>query len=81
MLYVMDLREVLRNLSIKSETLSSSVPSSGRVLIKERWAWRVLSSGVIVRRGDTTAILLHLQEIKTECVVASDLKLPITKFE
>jgi putative transposase len=74
------LRKVLRNLLIKSETLSSPVPSSGRVLIKERWAWRVLSSGLIARRGDNAATLLHLQEIKTDCVVASDLKLPITSL-
>ncbi len=38
-----------------SREKSLPVPSSGHVLIKERCAWRVLSSGALVRRGDKTA--------------------------
>lgn len=40
------LKQVLRDLKQKSETLVSLVPSSGLVSIIERWAWRVLPSGV-----------------------------------
>ena len=39
------LKRVLRDLT-KSETLVSLVPSSGLVSVIERWAWRVLPSGV-----------------------------------
>jgi putative transposase len=40
------LKQVLRDLIKKSETLVSLVPSSGLVSVIERWAWRVLPSGV-----------------------------------
>ncbi len=39
------LKQVLRDLT-KSETLVSLVPGSGLVSVIERWAWRVLPSGV-----------------------------------
>ena len=40
------LKQVLRDLIKKDETLVSLVPSSGLVSVIERWAWRVLPSGV-----------------------------------
>lgn len=40
------LRQVLRDLIKKDETFVSSVPGSGLVSVIERWAWRVLPSGV-----------------------------------
>lgn len=40
-----------------SREFSLPVPGSGRVLIQERWAWRVLSSGTLVCRGGKTADL------------------------
>ncbi len=40
------LKQVLRDLLKKSETLVSLVPSSGLVSVIERWVWRVLPSGV-----------------------------------
>lgn len=40
------LKQVLRDLIKKGETLVSLVPGSGLVSIIERWAWRVLPSGV-----------------------------------
>src|SRR4029077_2275387 len=40
------LKRVLRDLIKKGETLISSVPGSGLVSVIERWAWRVLPSGV-----------------------------------
>lgn len=49
------LKKILRNLHKESEEFSSPVPSSGHVLIKERWAWRVLSSGAITRHGGKAA--------------------------
>lgn len=49
--------KILRNLQKESGDYSSPVPSSGHVPIKERWAWRVLSSGAIVRCGGKTADL------------------------
>lgn len=58
--------KILRNLKKESGDCSPLVPCLGRVLIKERWAWRVLSSGAIVRCGGKTAEFLRLQEIKPE---------------
>jgi len=46
---------ILRNLQKENKDTSLLVPSSGRVQIKERWAWRVLSSGALVRRGGKIA--------------------------
>ncbi len=40
------LKQILRDLAKKSETLVSLVPSSGLASVIERWAWRVLPSGV-----------------------------------
>ncbi len=40
------LKKVLRELPTKSETSVSLVPGSGLDFIKNRWAWRVLPSGV-----------------------------------
>jgi putative transposase len=40
------LKRILRDPQIKSETLVSQVPCSGLVSIIERWAWRVLPSGI-----------------------------------
>jgi putative transposase len=40
------LKQILRDLIKKNETLVSLVPCSGLVSIVERWAWRVLPSGV-----------------------------------
>lgn len=40
------LKQVLRDLIKKGETLVSLVPGSGLVSVIERWAWRVLPSGV-----------------------------------
>ncbi len=67
------LRKAYRWLQEISKESSLLVPSSGRVLIKERWAWRVLSSGAILRRGEKTADYnLHPQEIKTDGVMPLD---------
>ena len=41
------LRKVLRDFSKNSETIVSQVPSLGLALIKERWAWCVLPSGML----------------------------------
>jgi putative transposase len=49
--------KVLRNLNKESEESSSPVPGSGHVPIKERWAWRVLSSGAVMRCGGKIADL------------------------
>jgi putative transposase len=40
------LKQILRDLMKKGETLVSLVPGSGLVSVIERWAWRVLPSGV-----------------------------------
>ena len=47
---------VLRNLKkIGGDLLCPSVPSSGHAPIEERWAWRILSSGALVRCGGKIA--------------------------
>lgn len=52
------LRKVLRDLSKNSETVVSQVPSLGPTLIKERWAWCVLPSGMLcMLRGQNSEIL------------------------
>ena len=67
------LRKAYKKIEEISEEHSLLVPSSGRVPIKERWAWRVLSSGTILRRGGNTADYNpHLQEIKTDGVMPLD---------
>ena len=40
------LRKVLRDFSTNSETIVSQVPGSGLALVKERWAWCALPSGM-----------------------------------
>jgi putative transposase len=40
------LKKILRDLQLKGEDLASLVPCSGLVSILERWAWRVLPSGI-----------------------------------
>jgi putative transposase len=40
------LRKVLWDFSTKGEEITSQVPSSGLALVKERWAWCALPSGV-----------------------------------
>ena len=40
------LRKILRDLEQKCETIVSQVPGSGLFQVIERWAWRVLPSGV-----------------------------------
>ena len=67
------LRKAYKRIEEISKEPSLLVPSSGRVPITERWAWRVLSSGAILRRGDKTADYnLHLQEIKTDGMMPLD---------
>ena len=54
------LRRVEGNPQKLSRENSLPVPGSGRVLIEERWAWKVLSSGTLVCRGGKTADLSAL---------------------
>ncbi len=73
MLLVMVFVRPISRLQEISKESSLLVPSSGRVLIKERWVWKVLSSGAILRRGGKTADYNpHLQEIKTDGVMPLD---------
>jgi putative transposase len=59
------LKRILRDLAKKSGTLVSLVPSSGLDSVIERWAWRVLPSGVQKHSaGARTAIRSQRQEIK-----------------
>lgn len=51
--------KIQKNLK-ESEANASPVPSSGRVQIKERWAWKVLSSGALVHCGGKIAELSAL---------------------
>jgi len=43
------LKKILRDLEKKGGTIVSQVPGSGLVSVKERWAWRVVPSGVVKR--------------------------------
>ena len=66
------LAKILRDLNEKGEPYGSLVPSSGLVLILERWAWRILPSGVhSTRSGGETASNRERQEIKTESMMLS----------
>jgi putative transposase len=59
------LAKILRDLNEKRELYGSQVPSSGLVSIEERWAWRVLPSGVLCTRSEgKTASDRKRQEIK-----------------
>ena len=61
------LRRVLRDLTTKGEMLFSPVPGSGLVPVEERWAWRVLPSGVFCTlRGQNGGKVPQRQEIKTQ---------------
>ena len=61
------LRRVLRDLSTKGETLFSSVSGSDLVPVEERWAWRVLPSGVHrTLQGQNCGKFPQRQEIKTK---------------
>jgi putative transposase len=69
------LRLVLRDLSQKEGMDVPVVPGSGLVRVSERWAWRVLPSGVETLRGGKNSVQTQRQEIKTESMVAFDQKL------
>ncbi len=61
------LRRVLRDLTTKSKTNVLQVPCSGLFQLTERWAWRVLPSGVaILSRGQDSEKFLQRQEMKSE---------------
>ena len=45
------LKRVLNDPKIKSEMRVSTVPGSGLDSVTERWAWRVLPSGIVISRG------------------------------
>jgi putative transposase len=61
------LPRVLRDLRTKGETLLSPVSGSDLVHVKERWAWRVLPSGVFCTpRGQNGGKIPQRQEIKTK---------------
>lgn len=52
------LRNVLRDFSTNGEIIVSQVPSSGLVLIKERWAWCARPSGVhCMSRGQSSELI------------------------
>lgn len=56
------LSKVLRDLSIKSELLSSQVSCSDLVSIVKRWAWRVLPSGIrCILRGQNCDYLASVR--------------------
>jgi putative transposase len=57
---------ILKEMQEKNEAKALLVPSSGRVSIKKRWAWRVLPSGVhCALRGQNSDLVHKRQEIKT----------------
>ena len=59
------LKQILRDLIKKNETLVSLVPGSGLVSVTERWAWRALPSGVQkTLRGPKQRLGSQRQEIK-----------------
>lgn len=58
------LRKVLRDLVEKGETLVSQVPCSGLFQVIERWAWRVLPSGVYKTSRGQDSKQLQRQEMK-----------------
>jgi len=69
------LRQVLRDLATKGETQVSQVPGSGLFQVSERWAWRVLPSGVeILSRGQNSENIAASRN-QIESVVAFDQKL------
>ena len=66
------LAKILRDLNEKGEPFGSQVPGSGLVLIQERWAWRVLPSGIhSVRSEGEMASNRKRQVIKNESMVLS----------
>jgi putative transposase len=57
---------VLKTMREKNKAEALSVPSSGRVSVVKRWAWRVLPSGVqSTLRGQNSDLVHKRQEIKT----------------
>lgn len=61
------LERVLRGLLTKGETLFSPVSGSDLVSVEERWAWRVLPSGVFCTlQGQNGGKIPQRQEIKTK---------------
>ena len=58
------LKKILRDLKEKSEALVSQVPCSGLFQVIERWAWRVLPSGVHKTLRGLDSELSQRQEIK-----------------
>src|SRR5262249_44536482 len=47
------LKRVMKDPKIKIEKKFSQVPGSGLVSVRERWAWRVLPSGIMISRGQS----------------------------
>lgn len=60
------LKKILRDLEKKCEALASQVPCSGLFQVIERWAWRVLPSGVYKTLRGLNSKQLQRQEIKLE---------------
>ena len=48
------LKRVFNDPKIKSEMKVSTVPGSGLDSVTERWAWRVLPSGIVISRGQNS---------------------------
>ena len=69
------LRQVLRDLTTKSETKVSQVPGSGLFQITERWAWRVLPSGIAIISQGQDRENIPASRNQIESVVAFDQKL------
>ena len=63
------LKRILKDLKIKSEMLISQVPCSGLVSVTERWAWRVLPSGIVISRGPN-CVQSHAPRNDIESVIA-----------
>ena len=60
------LRNVLRDLQQKNGTIVPVVPCSGLASVEERWAWRVLPSGVVRHfRGGKNSEKSQRQEINS----------------
>jgi putative transposase len=58
------LKRILRDLEKKCETIVSQVPCSGLFQVIERWAWRVLPSGVYKTLRGLISKQLQRQEMK-----------------
>lgn len=60
------LKKILRDLKEKGEASASQVPCSGLFQVTERWAWRVLPSGVQKTLRGPDSEISQRQEIKRE---------------